>query len=161
MIRHAEPDDAEQIHEVALKAWRDTYGHILSEETVAETVENWYEVGDLREQTETPIFYVAVDEEGGVVGFVHATVEDTKATLHRIYIDPEYQARGIGSRLYRRMEEDLQHEEAEKVEVEVLAENQKGNSFYRKHGFETNDTEQVELNGEEVCQEILLKNLRI
>lgn len=80
MIRHAEPSDAEGIHDVALKSWKDTYSHILSEEAIEGVIDDWYSVEDLKEQTEHPIFYVA-EKSDEVVGFVHATVEDEKATL--------------------------------------------------------------------------------
>ena len=39
-IRHAEPEDAEEIHDVALKSWKDTYSHILTEETIENVIEN-------------------------------------------------------------------------------------------------------------------------
>lgn len=106
MIRHAKLEDAEEIHDVALKSWKDTYSHILSEDIIKEVIEDWYSVEDLQEQTEHPIFYVA-EESDGVVGFVHATVEGRKATLHRIYLDPEYQGQGIGSNLYEKAENDI------------------------------------------------------
>lgn len=50
---------------------------------------DWYGIEDLREQVSHPIFYVA-EKDGGVVGFVHASVEKSEATLHRIYLDPEH-----------------------------------------------------------------------
>ena len=99
------------------------------------------------------------EEDDSVVGFVHASVTDGKATLHRIYLDPKYQGQGIGSKLYEKAEKDIQEKEAEKIELEVLADNQKGNNFYQKQGFEVKNTEKVEFNGEEVSQKVLVKNL--
>lgn len=157
MIRHAKPEDAGEIHNVALKSWKDTYSHILSEDVIKEVIEDWYSVEDLREQTEYPIFYVA-ERSGEVVGFVHATVEDGKATLHRIYLDPEYQGQGIGSKLYEKAENDIE-QKADKIELEVLAENKKGNSFYQKQGFKEQETEKIELKGEKAKQKILIKRL--
>lgn len=157
MIRHAESEDAEEIHDVALKSWKDTYSHILSEEAIEEVIDDWYSVEDLKEQVEHPIFYVA-EKQGKVVGFVHATVEDGKATLHRIYLNPEHQGRGIGSKLYRKVENDIK-QKADKIELEVLAENQKGNSFYQKQGFREVKSEEVELSGEKALQKVLVKDL--
>jgi ribosomal protein S18 acetylase RimI-like enzyme len=157
MIRHAEPSDAEEIHDVALKSWKDTYSHILSEEAIKEVIEDWYSVKELQEQTEHPIFYIA-EESDEVVGFVHATVGDGKATLHRIYLDPKYQGKGIGSKLYEKAENDIR-QKADKIELEVLAENKKGNSFYQKQGFKKQETEEVELKGEKAKQKILVKSL--
>lgn len=155
MIRHAEPEDAEEIHDVALKSWKDTYSHILSENTIEEVIEDWYSVEDLRNQTEHPIFYLAVKEDK-IVGFVHATVEDGKATLHRIYLDPEHQGQGIGSKLYEKVENDIK-KKADKIELEVFAENDKGNSFYQKQGFKQEKKEQIKFKGEKVQQKTLVK----
>jgi ribosomal protein S18 acetylase RimI-like enzyme len=141
-IRHAEPEDAEKIHDVALKSWKDTYSHILSEKTIEEVIEDWYSIEDLREHTEHPIFYVAENGEE-VIGFVHATVENKKATLHRIYLDPEYQGQGIGSKLYEKTENDLK-QDADKIGRELLAENKKGNNFYQKQGCKESETEDIE-----------------
>lgn len=157
MIRHAETEDAEEIHDVALKSWKDTYNRILSEEAIEEVINDWYSVEDLREQTEHPIFYVA-EKQDKVVGFVHATVEDGKATLHRIYLNPEHQGQGIGSKLYEKAENDIK-EKADKIELEVLAKNQKGKSFYQKQGFREVESEEVELSGEKALQKVLVKDL--
>lgn len=155
MIRDAEAEDAEEIHDMALKSWKDTYSHILSEKAIEEVIDDWYSVENLREQTEHPIFYVA-EADGEVVGFVHATVEEGKATLHRIYLKPENQGEGIGSELYEKEEKDIK-KEADAVELEVLAENQKGRRFYEKKGYEMVEEEDVELKGEEATQLLLRK----
>lgn len=46
MIRHAETEDAEEIRDVALKSWKDTYSQILSEEAIEEVIDDWYAVED-------------------------------------------------------------------------------------------------------------------
>ena len=156
-IRHAEPEDAEEIHGVALNSWKDTYSYILSEDAIEEVIDEWYSIEGLRNQTKDPIFYVA-EESGKVVGFVHATLEDGEATLHRIYLDPDYQSQGIGSRLYETAEEDIK-EEADRIELEVLAENEKGNSFYQKQGYREQEVGKTDLKGEKVKQKILVKEI--
>ncbi len=156
-IRYAEQDEAEEIYEVALKTWKDTYGQIFSEETIEKVISDWYDVEDLRQQVEHPIFYVA--EAGAqVVGFVHASVEDGEATLHRIYLDPEYQGEGVGSKLYEKAENDIR-QKADMIELEVLAENEKGKGFYLKQGFEERKEEEVELKGKKAKQKIMVKHL--
>jgi len=157
-IRHAEPEDSEQIHDVALKSWKDTYIQILSEEAIEEVVEAWYDIDKLEEQVEDPIFYVAEEDEN-LIGFVHASVEDSKATLHRIYLKPKYQGQGVGSKLYQKVEKDVRDKKADKIELEVLAENQKGVRFYQKQGFKEKKSEEIDFKGEEVEQKTLIKNL--
>lgn len=157
-IRNAEPEDAEEIHDIALNSWKDTYNNLLSENTIEEVIADWYAIEDLRTKVDHPIFYVAEDK-GEVVGFVHATVnEEGKATLHRIYLEPKEQRKGIGSKLYQKAENDLK-EKANKIELEVLADNPKGNNFYQKQGFKEKEIEEIELKGEKVKQKVLMKKL--
>lgn len=156
-IRHAEPQDAEKIREVALKTWKNTYSDILPEEVIEEVMDDWYSVEDLQDQVNHPLFYVAtVDNE--VAGFVHVTKEEGKATLHRIYLDPDYHGEGIGTRMYEKVETELD-DAVEVIELEVFAENKKGKSFYVKHGFETVKTEKIEFRGTEAEQNIMEKRL--
>lgn len=156
-IRHAKNRDAEEIKKVARKSWRNAYQGILSRETVDQVVNQWYDVKTLREETEDPIFYVA-EKEGKVVGFVHARLNERKASLERIYLDPEHQRGGIGSKLYRKMENELP-EKVEKIELEVISENDKGRNFYLKKGFKEVREEKIELKGEEVMQKVMEKEL--
>lgn len=155
-IRHAEPEDAEQIHNVALRSWRDTYRQILSSETIENMVNKWYSADDLREQADHPVFYVAKVEDD-IVGFVHASVEEDVANLRRIYIDPDNQRSGVGSKLYQKAENNVKSE-AEKFRVEVLVKNEKAISFYKKQGFKEENNERVQVNGEEAEQKIMTKN---
>ena len=98
------------------------------------------------------------EENNSIIGFVHASIEEDRASLHRIYLDPEHQGKGIGSKMYEKAENELKTK-AEEIKLEVLAENKKGNAFYDKKGFETEKTEQIELKGEKVRQKIMKKEL--
>ncbi|MFB6191396.1 MAG: N-acetyltransferase family protein [Candidatus Nanohaloarchaea archaeon] len=156
-LRHADRKDAEQIREVAVKSWHDAYSHLLPDDTIDDIVDRWYSVEQLKDEIQDPVFYVAVSGDR-VIGFVHATVKGDIAELHRIYLDPEYQRKGFGSALLGKAEEELRPR-AEKMELEVLKENKKGISFYRKKGFRTQYTETAELSGEEVEQKVMEKEL--
>jgi ribosomal protein S18 acetylase RimI-like enzyme len=156
-VREAEIEDVIPIQEVALESWKDTYSEILSEDTIREVIEDWYSAQDLEQQIDDPVFYVA-EKDGEVIGFVHATVKDRKASLHRIYLKPEYQSQGIGSNLYDKAENELKCR-ADTVELEVLADNETGRNFYLHKGFEEQKTEEIGLKGEKVNQKILIKEL--
>lgn len=158
MIRHAEAGDIEEIHEVAMESWKDAYSDIIPEKIIEEIVDDWYSEEDLVQQVEDPIFFVA-EQDGNIVGFVHASVEDEEAQLHRIYLRPESQGRGIGSSLYNRVEEEIREKGGESVRLEVLSENEKGLNFYLHQGFKEVKEEVVELNTEEVRQKTLEKQL--
>lgn len=158
-IRHAEVEDIEEIQKVAMESWQDTYSSIIPEETITEIVDSWYDREDLEQQVKDPVFYVA-EVEGKVIGFVHASVKKEKAHLHRLYLKPEHQRKGIGTKLYSRAEEDVRDSGAEVIRLEVMSENEKGTGFYRSKGFEEEKEEAaVEFNRKEVMQKVLVKQL--
>lgn len=156
-IRHAESGDADEIRKVAEKSWKDTYGEIISESSIEKIMDEWYDIEDLQKQASDPMFYVA-ELEGAVVGMVHSTVKDGRVDLHRIYLDPKHQRKGIGSALYTRIEQEAR-KKAEKMRLEVLSGNQKGLSFYKSKGFEEIREEEIELHGEKVRQKVMEKEL--
>lgn len=156
-IRHARPADAPAIQDSARTAWETAYDDILPQETIDAVIADWYAVDSLRDEVDDPAFFVAA-ADGGIVGFVHATVDDDTATLHRLYVDPPYWRGGIGSALYERVEDAVQAD-VDCIELEVLTANSIGQSFYRKQGFTRKRTEEITLGGETVTQHVMAKQL--
>lgn len=154
-IRHAEKDDVKEIRRVAMESWLDTYKGLLSEEAIRDVVDDWYDTHELLEQVNDPVFFVAVKEDN-LVGFIHASV-DEKSHLHRLYIKPDYQRKGLGTELYRKMEDKLESYQVDKIELEVLSGNEKGLGFYRDKGFEEKSEREVELKGEKVLEKVMVK----
>ncbi|MBC5793176.1 MAG: GNAT family N-acetyltransferase [Nanohaloarchaea archaeon] len=76
-----------------------------------------------------------------------------------MYVDPNSQRKGAGSRLYEKIENELKDRDIEGIRLEVVSENEKGFSFYRKNGFETVNVETVELKGDEVDQKVMEKGI--
>ena len=56
-------------------------------------------------------------------------------------------------------EENDIEQKADQIELEVLAENKKYNSFYQEQGFKERESEGIELKGEKAEQRILIKRL--
>lgn len=156
-IRQAGKDDVDAIRAIAEKTWRDTYTDILSEDTIERVVKRWYSPENLEEQVESPFFIVADDSD--VIGFAHATFMGRSAQLHRIYLDPDHQRSGIGTALYQEIERLLSEKAVERIELEVLAANEKGLEFYTGQGFEERREEDVILEGEETRQKVMVKEL--
>jgi len=157
-IRHANVDDVEKIQDIAMETWLDTYKDIIDESTIREIVESWYDSEDLVQQVKDPVFFVAEDDEG-LTGYVHASVRKEKSHLHRLYVRPESQGKGTGGKLYDRAEQEITDSGAERIELEVMAENSKGLGFYRSRGFTEDKEETVVLNGKKIVQKVLSKPL--
>ena len=166
-VREATADDVDAIREVARAAWAADYPGILSRETAARGVEEWYDSSHIEGElagSRTRLFVACVEgddedesEAGGegeteparVVGFAHAELgRDDEGYLLRLYVHPDHRSRGFGRRLVERVRDDLFAHGAERVNAMVLAANEPGNDFYRAFGFERVDEGETTIGGE-------------
>jgi len=158
-IRHAKTQDTEKIRKIAMETWIDTYSQIITKDSIEKIVDNWYDLEDLNQQVQDKIFYISEIKETPV-GFIHASVRNDRAHLHRLYIQPKYQGQGLGSKLYKKAEKQVKKQKADYIELEVLSENKKGLSFYKSLGFEEKEQKQVKLNGDTLKEKVLTKELK-
>lgn len=154
-VRYAVPDDATAIREIARKSWHAAYDPILGEETVTETIDQWYARDDLEaaiveaRDREDAVFLIA-EEADEPVGFAHAGPHRERpavASLNRLYVRPDRWGEGIGTALLERAQDYLR-EEYDRLWLAVLADNEVGVSFYDSAGFERIGTQDSDLNPE-------------
>ncbi len=131
------------IQEVFHKAWLATYPNekigitvddiedrfkdIYSEERVAKRR------GHIEKSIENEAFLVA-KEGDKVVGLCRAVRYDDKNQLHAIYILPEYQGKGIGTKFWNSLRDFF--DDAKDTYLEVADYNDKAIGFYERLGFE-------------------------
>lgn len=136
-FREATTEDVEAVRAVAQASWEADYPDILSRETAQEGVEEWYAPERMRMEIESDDALVPVAEsEGDIIGFAHSVEDEGGGTILRIYVAPEHRKRGVGGDLLEHARDELKARGAERVHAMVLAENELGNEFYRRRGFE-------------------------
>lgn len=134
VIRKMKPTDIDAVKEIAIKSWRHTYGGIIPIEVQDKFLSMAYNKDTLKMRLERSPFYVAEDN-GQVVGFANfSNLKDNgEVELAAIYLLPEFQNKGIGSRLLGQGIKELSPKE---VYVNVEAENKIGKDFYKGKKFE-------------------------
>lgn len=162
-VRDARPDDVPAIQRVADRAWRAAYGDFLTESTIDAAMAEWYDADDLqaRIEHEGTCYAVAVSD-GHVVGFVTggpAESDDEVAFLGAIYVDPDAWREGIGSALLGTFETFCRNRAFGRIRFGVLSENESGQSFYRKHGYEAVDDREGDLFGESITEVVFEREL--
>jgi ribosomal protein S18 acetylase RimI-like enzyme len=144
LIRAAEPTDVEAVRSLLVETWHDTYDSLIGAEKVTEITNSWHSIENLSRQLTMPdaSFLVAV-EDGAIVGHILATAQKPPLlTLSRLYVRPDRQRLGIGTRL---IDASIRrHPQSAKLLVEVEAGNSKGLSFYLREGFQSVNTRVVE-----------------
>jgi GNAT superfamily N-acetyltransferase len=145
IIRKVKPEDAEQYLKLVCYVWRDAYKHIFPEEVfiereslVPERVksfdENFY-------NDNTKLVYVAEDD-GKIVGVIMARIDSGYeyfdklgyADLEALYIHPDYQGKGIGSKFKKIFVDWLKENKATKYVIGVLKENTNARKVYEAWG---------------------------
>lgn len=163
-VREATTNDVAAIVALAERAWRAAYGEILDTGTIDAAIDEWYDPGGTREaiEREDVAYYVAVERTPGeverpaqdILGYVSGHGHEGTARLGAIYVDPQRWGEGIGSALLSRFERFCRERDCARVEFEVLRENEVGQSFYRKRGYEAVDEREIELFGETVREQV-------
>lgn len=140
-IRRATGADAVAIQRVARDAWHAAYDDELGADRVEESVEAWYDPERLVEDDigdpERPV--LVAESDGGVVGFAELVPDDeddARCHLYRIYVAPEHWGRGIGGALLDRAEAVARERAFERLELSVMAANERALGFYEAHGFD-------------------------
>jgi ribosomal protein S18 acetylase RimI-like enzyme len=127
--------DLGAVQEVARITWAETYRGIIPEDELTSFVERAYSEKSLEHRMETGVFLVAV-VGGEVVGFADFDPEPGKSgevELAAIYVLPEMQGRGVGTRL---LEAGIgRFGSAGSLTLRVARDNLGGRRFYEARGF--------------------------
>lgn len=158
-VRPATAADLESIRAVARETWHDTYDEIDAE-TINWAIDEWYGEGAIPlEAPGTVVLVVEVEDAGGdestdidaddrLVGFAQAVIHDETADVLRLYVHPDFQGHGIGTRLHERLRIQLEAYDIERIQLIDFAFNEEGRGFYESLGFERTGDGEVEIDGE-------------
>ncbi|MDM5451090.1 GNAT family N-acetyltransferase [Peribacillus simplex] len=140
LIREVKPEDAESF-DWLMKQVETEADFMLMEprerKGSPEQQRKWLERMD-KESNSTVL--VAEQEGGQLVGYLAVIGGDTRRTKHSAYlvigILKEYTGRGIGTKLFQRLEEWAITHNILRLELTVVTQNEAGVSLYKKRGFE-------------------------
>ena len=134
-FRKADISDIPVIQQIAEKAWRPTYGHILSEEQTLYMLDMMYAAETLQKQMESSIaFYLVIDAQQTLGYFSFEITEPDRMKLHKIYLDPEHKSKGTGSRIIEFVKQYGMQAGVKQLELNVNKHNS-AVQFYEKLGF--------------------------
>jgi diamine N-acetyltransferase len=138
VIEHNTDDTFETVRNIAQITWPDAYSDILSTDQLAYMFTMMYSIKALREQTQLNNHHFILAKEGeDYLGFASYEFEcgsQRKTKIHKLYILPLVQGRGVGRFLMEYIESQAQCIGDEAVFLNV---NRNNNAvhFYKKVGY--------------------------
>ena len=136
-VKEAGSSNIPAIQELARITWAVAYAPILSQDQLAYMLDLFYSHDSLQQQMdEGNRFIIATDEEQAV-GFASWSPKSGSSCvyrLHKIYIDPDQQGKGVGKYLLDFILSDIKSHNATDLELNVNRQN-KAKQFYEKIGF--------------------------
>ncbi|HEX9514529.1 MAG TPA: GNAT family N-acetyltransferase [Puia sp.] len=144
-IRFAELDDINTIGWLAQQTWPETYGEILSPEQLQYMLNLFYSPASLRRQIledKHNFLMVELDEEP--IGFASwaPLAEPGVYKLHKIYVLPGTQGKGMGKAILNFIYEDIKGARALRLNVNR---HNKACRFYEKMGFSIIGEEDIDI----------------
>ena len=137
-VRPATPADFPAIRDVAHRTWPVTFAGILTPAQMAYMLEMMYSEAALREQTAARghRFLLAEDEGGVPLGYASYELHYRSSTtkLHKLYVLPEAQGRGLGRALVGAVEAAAREAGDGVLRLDVNRDNA-ATRFYEHSGF--------------------------
>jgi GNAT superfamily N-acetyltransferase len=147
-IAKATANDFNTIQEIAHKTWPDTYGAILSKEQLEFMLDAFYSVAALNDNVVSKgHHFVLAKEDDVVLGFAsyeHNYQENNRTRIHKIYVLPQTQGKGIGNTLIGHIEKLALENQSTALSLNVNRFNN-AYAFYQKKGFEVIDEVDIEI----------------
>lgn len=146
-IIHANRDQLYLIRDLAYKIWPDTYGQILSEAQLDYMLENFYAIPSLENQLENKHVFLLAEENNTFYGFAAYEIncnKTEKTKLHKIYVLPQSQGKGVGRMLFEAVENAARQSGNTHLFLNVNRYNI-AQEFYKRLGFEVVLEEDIEI----------------
>ncbi len=146
-LRFADIEDINTIGFLAQQIWPSTYKNILSADQINYMMDLFYSPASLKKQMkEEKHQFILIEDGEGTLGF--ASYSKTKNTsiykLHKIYVLPTLQGKGIGKAIIDFIVENIKPLGAKALQLNVNKFN-KARNFYERLGFTVIHEEDIDI----------------
>ncbi len=148
MITVATKEQLPIVRDLAYQIWPDTYGTILSKVQLDFMLDKFYSIANLEEQMleKNQVFMLIQDDEKylGFCAYELNIDNSNKTKLHKIYVLPETQGKGVGKLLLEKVEGIAKNAGNSHLILNVNRFN-KALDFYRYKGFVITEEVDIEI----------------
>lgn len=131
-------EDLIYVQYIAVRTWPDTFEKVLSPAQIDYMLSWMYDVKNLEKQHNEGHQFFLAEEDGQKLGFtgIEVNSEPGKTKIHKIYILPSAQGKGIGKKLFAKIREVAKSKDQKSLLLNVNKYNQGAIDFYEYLGFE-------------------------
>lgn len=137
-IRKIAKEELSKVQAIAHRTWPDTFGKILSPEQIDYMLHQMYDLKTLETQLEKGHTFLLAEEDGKALGFAGFELnhsDEPKAKLHKIYLLPETQGKGLGKKIILEVADRARQAGQKSLLLNVNKYNQGAIAFYEYLGF--------------------------
>lgn len=159
-ISEAGRNDVKIIQDITYKTWPITYGEILTEEQLNYMLDLFYSDEALTAQLDKreQLFYLISDENSvlGFIGIEHNYKKEAITKIHKIYLLPETQGKGIGKSVIESIGKLAVANNSSSLFLNVNRFN-KALHFYEKTGFKIIDEVNIEIGNGYLMEDFVME----
>ncbi|WP_395053261.1 GNAT family N-acetyltransferase [Flavobacterium sp.] len=147
------------IQDLAYKIWPSTYGEILSKIQLDYMLDKFYNLNYLQNQLENGQNFILISNENVIVGFASYEFnfeKSNKTKIHKIYVLPEIQRKGVGKILM----DFIKNKAVENTNLGLLLNVNRFNkaiTFYEKYGFTNVSLIDIEIGNGYLMQDYVME----
>lgn len=150
----------EIVRDLAYKIWPSTYGKILSKVQLNFMLDKFYNLAYLENQlvSENQVFLL-IEENNKFLGFCSYELNcnsSNKTKLHKIYVLPETQGKGIGKVLLNEVEKIASENNNSALFLNVNRYNN-AQEFYKKQGYSIIKTIDIEIGNGYLMEDFVME----
>jgi ribosomal protein S18 acetylase RimI-like enzyme len=148
-VRRAEKRHLPEIAALAEIIWWAHYPGIISGGQIEYMLKWMYAIGEMERQIDAGTVYERLLADGRLVGFAaHSPTDDPgERKLDKLYIHPDHQRHGYGSRLLNHVAQAAQALGCRSLMLTVNKRNTKAIAAYRKNGFTVREEIAADIGG--------------
>jgi len=144
-IREATINDIPTINQLAHEIWPTTYSEILSADQLKYMLELIYSEPSLKKQFEEGHHFLIVEEDKQAIAFAdYSLLKDVVYKLHKIYVLPNQQGKGIGKLLIEYVIKKVKENNGGALVLNVNR-NNKAKQVYEHLGFKVISEEDIDI----------------
>lgn len=159
------PANEEHLREIAVLAqviWHEYYPAIITREQIDYMLVQMYSLETLRAELQNGIYYSRLLIDGELSGFASfgPTEQADIFKLHKLYLHPKQQRRGLGTALLKQCENQARELGARRLLLNVNKRNRNAIKVYERNGFRVAESVVVDIgNGFVMDDYVMSKSL--